>query len=165
MNNYIRVIFILVGVFHLTAGQFGGSQFGGNFGFIPQPFGCECSDFTYFNGVETVGQCLTGSGSGFCYVHMPTTCFDRIESENFRGFRNPDGTITGGMFVSFEACSRRFGGFGGSSGFGPLVQPGFGKEIILHIFFGKVFRKANESEVHSFLAACHSTTNPKHEAE
>ena len=109
MNNYIRVIFIFVGVFHLTAGQFGGSQFG----FIPQPFSCECSDFTYFNGVETVGQCL----SGFCYVHMPTSCFDRIESENFRG-PNPDGS--GSMFISFEAC-RRWGSFG--------LGPGFGKEI------------------------------------
>lgn len=158
MNNYIRVIFILVGVFHLTAGQFGGSQFGGNFGFIPQPFGCECSDFTYFNGFETVGQCL----SGFCYVHMPTTCFDRIESENFRGIRNPDGSITGGMFVSFEACNRIFGG---SSGFGPLVQPGFGKEITVLILFGKVLSKDNESEVHSFLAACHLTPKSKNEAE
>ena len=109
MNNYIRVIFIFVGVFHLTAGQFGGSQFG----FIPQPFSCECSDFTYFNGVETVGQCL----SGFCYVHMPTSCFDRIQSENFRG-QNPDGS--GSMFISFEAC-RRWGSFG--------LGPGFGKDL------------------------------------
>ena len=118
MNNYIRVIFIFVGVFHLTSGQFGGSQFGGNFGFIPQPFSCECSDFTYFNGVETVGQCL----SGFCYVHMPTSCFDRIESENFRG-PNPDGS--GSMFISFEAC-RRWGSFG--------LGPGFGKEISNSLF-------------------------------
>ena len=143
MNNYIRVIFIFIGVFHLTAGQFGGSQFG--------TFGCECSDFTYFNGVETVGQCL----SGFCYVHMPTACFDRIESENFRGFQNPDGTPSdGSMYISFEACRRRL--FGGSFGLGlgPLVNPDFGKEIIVF-----------SSEVHSFHAACHLTTKSKHEAE
>ena len=127
MNNYIRVIFIFVGVFHLTAGQFGGSQFGGNFGFIPQPFSCECSDFTYFNGVETVGQCL----SGFCYVHMPTSCFDRIESENFRDFQNPDRS----MYISFEACRQRLNRLGGSFGIGPLVNPGFGKEILKCVFW------------------------------
>ena len=127
MNNYIRVIFIFVGVFHLTAGQFEpfvGSQFG--------TFGCECSDFTYFNGVETVGQCL----NGFCYVHMPTSCFDRIESENFSDFEFPDRS----MYISFEACRQRLNrlssaGLGGSFGPGPLVNPVFGKEILKCAFW------------------------------
>ena len=123
MNNYIRVIFILVGVFHFTAGQCRVSEFGTLECGVPQfgTFGCECSDFTYFNGVETVGQCL----SGFCYVHMPTTCFDRIESETFINFDNPDGS----MYISFEACRQRLNRFGGSFGLGPLVNPDFGNQI------------------------------------
>ena len=74
-----------------------------------------------------VGQCLSGfgGGPGFCYVHMPTSCFDRIESENFRDFQNPDRS----MYISFEACRQRLNRFGGSFGFGPLINPGFGKEI------------------------------------
>ena len=123
MNNYIRVIFIFVGVFHLTAGQFGPGQLEKQFG----TFGCECNDFTYFNDVEIVGQCLTG----FCYVHMPTSCFDRIESESFRNFQNPDRS----MYISFEACRQRLNRFGGSFGIGPLVNPAYGKEIFKTRFF------------------------------
>ena len=52
-----------------------------------------------------VGDCLTGGGAGFCYVHMPTTCSDMIESQNFMNFNNPEGS----MYISFEACRRRFG--------------------------------------------------------
>merc|ERR1711874_182508 len=75
------------------------------------PNGCQCSDFTFFNGVETVGNCLTGQDYGFCYVHIPTSCPDRSESESFKNFFNPEES----MYISFTACHlradpfRRFG--------------------------------------------------------
>merc|ERR1712168_121451 len=89
MRNFIVLVFI--GVFHHTVGQ----------GYFPDPYfpnGCECSDFTFYNGIETVGDCLTGQDYGFCYVHIPTSCPDGIESETFRNELNPEYS----MYVSVD---------------------------------------------------------------
>ena len=46
---------------------------------------------------------LTGEEYGFCYVNVPTSCPDRIESESFRNEFDPAFS----MYVSFEACRLR----------------------------------------------------------
>ena len=44
-----------------------------------------------------------GEEYGFCYVNVPTSCPDRIESESFRNEFDPEYS----MYVSFEACRLR----------------------------------------------------------
>merc|ERR1711997_1179884 len=105
MKNLIIVV--MIGVFHHTSGQglFSTTRFNHATSaldiFYPYgPYACRCTDFTFDNGIETVGNCRTGEGYGFCYVHIPSRCPDRIRSEAFVNELEPEYS----MHISHYAC-------------------------------------------------------------